>query len=99
MTTKYVPIPEDEFSSLELQSTLMEIKSFMRSSIYQDYLKSIELDLNELTLCLDDPELKYSGRDYDKFRGAKDHAKRMKDFFVNMLEAAEEHELLNEEER
>lgn len=47
------------------------IKHFMESSLYEDYKNELEINLMEFDALLDDPQLEYTGRHYDLFRGAK----------------------------
>jgi hypothetical protein len=60
--------------------------------LYQDYLREIDIQIKLLENVLFDPDLEYTGRHYDLFRGAKRKALDLKDVFINLLDALKEDE-------
>ena len=70
----------------EIKSSPNEIKSFTTSNLHHDYLNEINIRILETTSCLDDLDMKYTGRQYDMFRGRKKNLLEMKELFLGMLE-------------
>ena len=87
--TKYIPF-EDLNDYLEIQASLQEIQIFTKSILHVDFQNACQIELTELASLLDDPSLSYTGRHYDKFRGAKEAITRMQDIFHRLLEGLEE---------
>ena len=86
----WVPVPDDEM--LVINSSVSDVETFMKSSLYQDYLREIDIQIKLLDNALFDPDLEYTGRHYDLFRGAKRKALDLKDMFINMIDALESEE-------
>jgi len=70
---------------VEIHSLPEDIQSFMGSKLYQDLLNELDIRIMQITTLLDDVELKYTGRQYDMFRGAKQNMQFMKTLFPDML--------------
>ena len=77
---------------LLINSDVASIETFMKSPLYQDYLREIDIQIKLLDNALFDPDLEYTGRHYDLFRGAKRKALDLKDVFINLLDALKEDE-------
>lgn len=85
-----IPVPEDNL--LLINSSIKDIELFMKSTLYQDYLRELSIQIKLLDNVLFDPDLEYTGRHYDLFRGAKRKALDAKDIFINMKTALEDAE-------
>ena len=96
MSTKYIPF-EDPSDYLDVQASLFEIEIFVKSMLHSDFQNACQVELDELSHLLDDPSLSYTGRHYDKFRGAKEAVVRMQDIFHSLLEGLEEVQEANNE--
>lgn len=72
--------------SNNILSSPEEIRNFLKSSIYSDFINELEIRIEMLTALQDDFELKYTGRAYDMFRGGKFNLLQMKEIFPEMLE-------------
>ena len=83
----WMPTPEDADEMLLVNSSIVDIEKFMESVLYQDYLREINIQIKLLDNALFDPDLEYTGRHYDLFRGAKRKALDLKDVFINLLDA------------
>jgi hypothetical protein len=68
---KYTRLKESEIDEIKVLSTSKQIADFMTTTLYQDYKSELEICLFEFDQLLDDPQLEYTGRHYDLFRGAK----------------------------
>ncbi len=80
----------DDFSTdLEIVTSPGEIKRFIESTLYQDFLNELNLRDHYLMGLLRDPELKQTGRDYDQIRGGLNDLDHMKLIFSGMLENKE----------
>jgi len=90
LDNNWMPIPDDNM--LMVNSSVVEIEKFMQSALYQDYLREINIQIKLLDNALFDPDLEYTGRHYDLFRGAKRKALDLKDVFINLLDALKEDE-------
>lgn len=88
----WMPTPVEDSEMLMVNSTVADIESFMKSPLYQDYLREINIQIKLLDNALFDPDLEYTGRHYDLFRGAKRKALDLKDVFINLLDALKEDE-------
>ena len=98
MTTTYIPF-EDPSDYLTVNASVVEVDLFTKSMLHIDFHNACDIELSELSSLLDDADLSYTGRDYDKFRGAKQAITRMKDIFTNLLEGLQENqEDINEKE-
>lgn len=86
----WMPIPDDDL--LLINSSVSEIETFMKSALYQDYLREIDIQITLLDNALFDPDLEFTGRHYDLFRGAKRKALDLKDMFINLKDALESEE-------
>ncbi len=86
----WMPIPESVDEMLMVNSSIVDIENFMKSALYQDYLREIDIQIRLLDNVLFDPDLEYTGRHYDLFRGAKRKALDLKDVFINILKALKE---------
>lgn len=71
---------------IEYKSTPEQIKSFMETMVYQDFLAELEYRSQEMMLALVDPELLLTGRHYDKTRGGILNMEQMKDVFSTIRE-------------
>ena len=87
--TNYIEIPTQD-DLITIEASRYEITDFLSSMLHKDFQNACDIEITELTQCLDDPEMRYSGRDYDKFRGAKEAMTRIKDIFSRLLEGVEE---------
>lgn len=92
LDNNWMPTPVDESEMLLINSTVPDLEAFMNSALYQDYLREIDIQIKLLDNALFDPDLEYTGRHYDLFRGAKRKALDMKDVFINLLDALKEDE-------
>ena len=92
LDNNWMPVPENEDELLLINSTPEDIKKFMSSMLYKDYLREIDIQIKLLDNVLFDPDLEYTGRHYDLFRGAKRKALDLKDIFINLLNALKEDE-------
>jgi len=84
MDFKKVTTPE--IDDLEVMSSPSEIKQFISSSLYQDFINELDIRLEMLTTLLDDFDLQATGRAYDMYRGGKLNILQMKELFPDMLE-------------
>lgn len=69
-----------------IKSSVEDIKRFMASSVYRDFIIELDIRREETIGLLEDVGSTYTGRDYDKFRGRLTNLKEMKDLFINMHE-------------
>jgi len=92
LNNNWMPTPVEADEMLMINSTVADIELFMKSSLYQDYLREIDIQTKLLDNALFDPDLEYTGRHYDLFRGAKRKALDLKDVFINLLDALKEDE-------
>ena len=92
LNNNWMPTPVEADEMLIVNSTVADIELFMKSSLYQDYLREIDIQTKLLDNALFDPDLEYTGRHYDLFRGAKRKALDLKDIFINLLDALKEDE-------
>lgn len=90
LDNNWMPVPDDDM--LLINSSEANIEKFMESALYQDYLREIDIQIKLLDNALFDPDLEYTGRHYDLFRGAKRKALDLKDVFINLLDALKEDE-------
>ena len=90
LDNNWMPVPDDDL--LLINSSGPDIEKFMESSLYRDYLREIDIQIKLLDNALFDPDLEYTGRHYDLFRGAKRKALDLKDVFINLLDALKEDE-------
>ena len=90
------PTPKDEF--LLINSSLRDVESFIDSVLYKDYLRELDIQIKLLQNALFDPDLEFTGRHYDLFRGAIQKALDAKDLFINMKAALEDAEKQGDEE-
>jgi len=89
------PKAKDEF--VLITSSLKEVDLFIESAIYQDYLRELDIQIDLLKNALFDPDLEFTGRHYDLFRGGIQKLLDAKDLFIN-IQAALEEEAENEGE-
>ncbi|MCP3684324.1 MAG: hypothetical protein GY861_16725 [bacterium] len=75
---------------LEVNATEEDVKFFLNSALYQDYLREIDVRLDETTHLLDDFEGVYTGRDYDKFRGRKRNLLELRELFQDIYNGLQE---------
>ena len=83
----WMPVPVSSDEMLLINSTEVELEKFMESALYRDYLREIDIQIKLLENALFDPDLEFTGRHYDLFRGAKQKALDLKDVFINLLDA------------
>jgi len=69
----------------DIVSSPNDIQLFVDSSIHSDYLKELNLRIEETTIMLDDFDSHYTGRQYDMFRGRKRNLIEMKQLFLDMI--------------
>ena len=86
-----------EAGTLVIETSPESIESFMGGSLHQDFLNELRIRQEQISELLDDPSLKYTGRQYDMFRGAKQNLKYVETLFVDMLHN-KKHDLGLEEE-
>jgi hypothetical protein len=72
---------EEDF---EILSTQSELEGFEETTIYKDYAKELDVRITALTMCLRDAEMKFSGREYDMFRGGIKNMEQMKEIFRDL---------------
>jgi hypothetical protein len=63
-----------------------QVEQFLESALYQDFINEIQYRISYLDGLLTDLDLKYSGRDYDMFRGGKKNLLEMIELFPQMLQ-------------
>ena len=90
LDNNWMPVPDDDL--LLINSSVAAIDTFMKSPLYQDYLRELDIQIKLLDNALFDPDLEYTGRHYDLFRGAKRKALDLKDMFINLKDALESEE-------
>lgn len=73
----------------EFKSSPEEFYSFMKTSIYHDFINELNIRIKALTDELIDDEQEHAGRSYDLFRGGLKNMKQMKDIFNDMALAKE----------
>lgn len=71
---------------LQIVSSPEDIRQFLNSSIYEDFLNELSVRLEMLTTLLDDFDLQATGRAYDMYRGGKLNLLQMKELFPDMLQ-------------
>jgi hypothetical protein len=85
---------EEEF---EILSTKEALLGFEQTTIYKDYVKELDVRIDELTNALQDEG--FSGRQYDVFRGGIKNMKQMKTVFQDLAYGkAGQSQLQNNEE-
>ena len=82
------PKSKDEF--LLINSSLKEVDLFINSLLHQDYLRELDIQIDLLKNALFDPDLEFTGRHYDLFRGGIQKLLDAKDLFTNIQAALEE---------
>jgi len=82
------PKAKDEF--LLINSSLKEVDLFIDSLLHQDYVRELDIQINLLKNALFDPDLEFTGRHYDLFRGGIQKLLDAKDLFTNIQAALEE---------
>jgi hypothetical protein len=82
------PISKDEF--LLINSSLKEVELFLKSPLHGDYSRELDIQIDLLKNALFDPDLEFTGRHYDLFRGGIQKLLDAKDLFINMQAALEE---------
>lgn len=75
---------EDKFTS-----SPEEIASFMKTSVYEDFLKEISIRVTMRRNELEDGELIGTGRHYDLIRGGLKTLREMEDVFQTIMFASE----------
>ena len=68
----------------EINSSVGEINNFAESTLHQDYIRELDLRIEETSMMLDDFDSQYTGRQYDVFRGRKRNLQEMKEIFLEM---------------
>lgn len=89
LDANWMPISAEPDEMLLVNSSAADVNLFMKSPLYQDYLREINIQIKLLENALYDPDLEFTGRHYDLFRGAKQKALDLKDVFINLLDALE----------
>ena len=82
------PTSPDEF--LLVTSSAKDVELFMQSALYEDYKREIDIQINLLKNALFDPDLEFTGRHYDLFRGGIQKLIDAKDIFTNIQIALED---------
>lgn len=82
------PKSKEEF--LLINSTLKEVELFINSALHEDFKREIDIQITLLKNALFDPDLEFTGRHYDLFRGGIQKLLDAKDLFINMQAALEE---------
>lgn len=82
---------------LEIKTPPEDIERFIGGTLHGDFINELKLRQEQITGLLDDPGLKFTGRQYDMFRGAKQNLRFVEDLFVDMLHN-KKHDLGLEEE-
>lgn len=94
---KYLPV-ENEGDLLKVNSSLHEISSFIETELHADFQREISLRIENLNTLLSDQDLKYTGRDYDVFRGGIRAFTEVLNIFKDMQSGLIEQHKINEEE-
>ena len=71
---------------VEIISTEEMFNDFMNTSVYTDFLNEIDIRIEYYKNCLVDEDVKYSGREYDVFRGFITNLKHCRNIFTMMRE-------------
>lgn len=82
------PKSKEEF--LLINSSLKEVDLFINSALHEDFKREIDIQITLLKNALFDPDLEFTGRHYDLFRGGIQKLLDAKDLFINMQAALEE---------
>ena len=82
------PTPKEEF--LLVNASLKEVDLFINSALHEDFKREIDMQITLLKNALFDPDLEFTGRHYDLFRGGIQKLLDAKDLFINMQAALEE---------
>lgn len=82
------PKSKEEF--LLINSSLKEVELFINSALHEDFKREIDIQITLLKNALFDPDLEFTGRHYDLFRGGIQKLLDAKDLFINMQAALEE---------
>jgi hypothetical protein len=82
------PKSKEEF--VLITSSLSEVDLFIQSPLYQDYLRELDIQIDLLKNALFDPDLEFTGRHYDLFRGGIQKLLDAKDLFNNIQAALED---------
>ena len=84
--TTYIEYSEDD-DFLQVDSTVEEIDFFTKGILHKDFQRELTVRINILNKMLTDPQLKYSGRDYDVFRGGLRMAEEVKNLFIDIRDS------------
>jgi hypothetical protein len=76
----------DMKTDLEIISTEQMFSDFINSSIHTDFLNEIDVRIEYYKNCLVDEDVKYSGREYDVFRGFINNLKHCRNIFHMLKE-------------
>jgi len=76
-----------EFNAeIEIISTEGMFNDFINSSIHQDFLNEIDIRIDFYKNCLVDEDIKFTGREYDVFRGFITNLKHCRNIFLTLRE-------------
>ena len=87
---KIIPVPDPDM--LLINASAKDIELFMKTPLYHDYIRELDIRLSLIDNSLFDPDLDFTGRHYDLFRGVKQNLLDSKDLFINMLGALKDAE-------
>jgi len=87
--TEYIKYESKE-DMLKIDSSKIDLDKFIISPLHYDFQREIDIRIQMLTSMLDDPKMKYTGRDYDLFRGGKRAFLEVKNLFPDIREGMEE---------
>ena len=96
MSVKYLPY-EDSSDLLKVNSSKGEVATFLDSTLHQDFQRELNLRIEILTGMLEDPDLVYTGRDYDVFRGGKRAFTEIRNLFEDIYNGIIESQTETEE--
>lgn len=85
---------EEPNNNFEILSTEGELRGFVDSSMYKDFVSELDVRIHELVMNLEDSELSHTGRFYDLLRGGIKNMRQMKDIFEDLL-----HERISQDTR
>lgn len=86
--TKYISVDQlIEDDLLHVNSSATDVENFSNGALHGDYQRWIKLELETLRSLIDDEDMKYTGRDYDKFRGGIKAFKQMLVFFPELAQS------------
>lgn len=82
--TKYLPYETDE-DLLRVDSDMLTVKEFIEGVLHADFQREMDIRIEMLDNMLEDVNMKYTGRQYDLFRGGKRAFVEVKNIFIDIL--------------